>query len=182
MISRGSTRRGTPCSIAAMVTVFEFDSVSRPLVIRRAIVLADGTRCMLRASGVSERRRRVAHSVTTPTEPPKPRLDAVKPPPLAAQPDESRLPADRRYTASGRRAVAAWRRGPASRCAKFSNTASSPVAWWSCTRDGPCLSVPIVFNRTRPAARRGLIGPQSAMYPCELDESRSAGRTRRSAP
>src|SRR4051812_42621345 len=42
-----STRRGTPCSIAAMVTVSDLDSVSRPLVIRRAIVLADGTRCRL---------------------------------------------------------------------------------------------------------------------------------------
>jgi hypothetical protein len=73
MTSRSSTSRGTPCSIAAMVTVSDFDSVSRPVAMSRAIVRADGTRCRLWASGVSARRRRVAHSVTTRTEPLNPR-------------------------------------------------------------------------------------------------------------
>ena len=42
MISRASTSVGTPASMAATVTVSAFDSVSIPIVIRRAIVLADG--------------------------------------------------------------------------------------------------------------------------------------------
>ena len=44
MISRASTRVGTPASIAATVTVSAFVSKSRPIVMRRAIVLADGIR------------------------------------------------------------------------------------------------------------------------------------------
>jgi len=44
MISRASTRVGTPASIAVTVTVSAFESVSRPTVMRRAIVLADGIR------------------------------------------------------------------------------------------------------------------------------------------
>ena len=38
----GLDRVGTPASIAATVTVSAFVSKSRPIVIRRAIVLADG--------------------------------------------------------------------------------------------------------------------------------------------
>ncbi len=44
MISRASTRVGTPASIAATVTVSAFESKFRPIVMRRAIVLADGIR------------------------------------------------------------------------------------------------------------------------------------------
>jgi hypothetical protein len=44
MISRASTRVGTPASIAATVTVSGFESRSRPIVRRRAIVLAEGIR------------------------------------------------------------------------------------------------------------------------------------------
>ncbi|TFV29785.1 hypothetical protein E4K64_36995 [Bradyrhizobium frederickii] len=42
MISRASTKVGTPASIAAIVTVSAFVSKSRPIIMRRAIVLADG--------------------------------------------------------------------------------------------------------------------------------------------
>ncbi len=42
MISQASTRVGTPASIAATVTVSAFLSMSRPIVMRRAIVLLDG--------------------------------------------------------------------------------------------------------------------------------------------
>jgi hypothetical protein len=41
MISRASTRVGNPASIAATVTVSALVSKSRPIVMRRAIVLAD---------------------------------------------------------------------------------------------------------------------------------------------
>ena len=44
MISRASTKDGTPASIAATVTVSAFVSRSPPIVMRRAIVLADGIR------------------------------------------------------------------------------------------------------------------------------------------
>src|ERR1700712_4388218 len=58
MISRASTNKGTPRSTAATVTVSDFDSVSRPVVISRAMVLADGTLCRAWSSTVSARRRR----------------------------------------------------------------------------------------------------------------------------
>jgi hypothetical protein len=76
MISRVSTRLGTPASIAATVTVSAFVSKSRPIVMRRAIVLADGIRCRFSTSAFSARRLRVAHSLMTRSEPRKPR--AVK--------------------------------------------------------------------------------------------------------
>lgn len=44
LISRASTSLGTPASIAAMVTESTFDEVSLPVVIRGAIVRADGIR------------------------------------------------------------------------------------------------------------------------------------------
>lgn len=66
----------TPASIAAIVTVSAFVSRSRPIVMRRAIVLADGIRCRFCVSTFSARRLRVAHSLTTRSEPGKPR--AVK--------------------------------------------------------------------------------------------------------
>jgi hypothetical protein len=50
MISRASTKRGTPSSMAAMVIVSAFESVSRPVVISRAIVRAEGTRWRFSAS------------------------------------------------------------------------------------------------------------------------------------
>ncbi|WP_204325460.1 hypothetical protein, partial [Stenotrophomonas maltophilia] len=46
MISRALTRVGTPAAIAAIVTVSAFVSKSRPIIIRRAIVLVDGDRCI----------------------------------------------------------------------------------------------------------------------------------------
>jgi hypothetical protein len=44
MISRASTKVGTPASIAATMTVTALVSKSRPIVMRRAIFLADGIR------------------------------------------------------------------------------------------------------------------------------------------
>jgi hypothetical protein len=58
MTSRASTSAGTPDSIAAIVTVSAFDGVSLPIVISRAMVLADGTHCRFSASAFSARRRR----------------------------------------------------------------------------------------------------------------------------
>ena len=42
IVSRASTSKGTPPSIAAMVIVSDFDRISRPVVMSRAIVLAEG--------------------------------------------------------------------------------------------------------------------------------------------
>lgn len=69
MIWRASPRDGTPASIAAIVTVSAFVSRSRPIVMRRATVLADGIRRSFRASAFSALRLRVAHSLTTRSEP-----------------------------------------------------------------------------------------------------------------
>ena len=44
MSSRASTKRGSSFSMAAIVTVSAFESLSLPMVINRAIVLADGMR------------------------------------------------------------------------------------------------------------------------------------------
>jgi hypothetical protein len=44
IISRASTKVGTPASIAATMTVSALVSKSRPFVMRRAIFLADGIR------------------------------------------------------------------------------------------------------------------------------------------
>lgn len=71
MISRASTSNGTPASTAATVSVSAFESVSRQVVISRAMVLAEAMRCRGSASACSARRRRVAHSVTTRSEPRK---------------------------------------------------------------------------------------------------------------
>ncbi|MDA9405183.1 hypothetical protein XH79_41475 [Bradyrhizobium sp. CCBAU 45389] len=60
MISRASTRVGTPASIAETVTASAFVSKSRPMVIRRAMVLADGilsTEAALLAHGSLKRRQ-----------------------------------------------------------------------------------------------------------------------------
>ena len=71
MISRASTSSGTPPSIAATMTVSAFESPSRPIVISRAMVRADGVR--LRAPSVfSACRAACAHSVTTRRQPRKP--------------------------------------------------------------------------------------------------------------
>ena len=51
--SRASTSRGTSFSIAAIVTVSDFESVSRPMVRSRAKVLEDGMRRRLPASTFS---------------------------------------------------------------------------------------------------------------------------------
>ncbi len=72
--SRASTSRGTPPSIAATVTVSDLDSISRPVVMSRAIVLAEGVRCRPSTSTFSARRRRPAHSETTRKHPRKPRV------------------------------------------------------------------------------------------------------------
>lgn len=45
MISHASVSGGMACSIAAMVMLSDLVSVSRPVVINRAMVRADGTRC-----------------------------------------------------------------------------------------------------------------------------------------
>lgn len=72
MISRASTKDGTPFSIAAIVTVSAFERVWRPIVIKRAIVRADGMRWRFSVSAFSARRRRVAHSLTTLSDPRNP--------------------------------------------------------------------------------------------------------------
>src|SRR6185437_13989962 len=73
MISRASTRDGTPVSIAATVTFSAFVCRSRPIVMSRAIVLADGILWRFCMSALSARRLRVAHSPMTRSEPRNPR-------------------------------------------------------------------------------------------------------------
>jgi hypothetical protein len=75
MISRASTSVGRPVSIAAIVTVSAFDSESPPVVISRVRARADGKRLRLSAFALSERRRRVAHSVTTRVDPEIPGIE-----------------------------------------------------------------------------------------------------------
>lgn len=74
MMLRASTSSGTPSSTAAIVTASDLESASRPVVISRAIVLAEGTRRKVPASAFSARRRRPAHSETTRKQPRKPCL------------------------------------------------------------------------------------------------------------
>src|ERR1700712_1076025 len=59
---RASTRVGTQLSMAAMVTASALLRWLRVVVIRRAMVLADGTRWSCWFVAFSARRRRVAHS------------------------------------------------------------------------------------------------------------------------
>ncbi|MBY3217724.1 hypothetical protein HFO21_25750 [Rhizobium laguerreae] len=66
------TSKGTPPSIAAMVTVSDFVRLSLLVVKRRAIVRAEGIRFNVSASALSAGFRRVAHSLTTRREPRKP--------------------------------------------------------------------------------------------------------------
>jgi hypothetical protein len=56
-------------SIAATVRVSAFDSASRPAVIKRAIVLAEGVRRNPASSIFSARRLRHAYSETTRNDP-----------------------------------------------------------------------------------------------------------------
>ena len=72
MTARVSISGATPPSIAAMVTVSDFVRLSRPVVMSRAMVRADGTRRKLSASAFSARRRRAVHSETTRRHPRKP--------------------------------------------------------------------------------------------------------------
>jgi hypothetical protein len=65
MMPRAPTSKGTPPSIAAMVTVSDFVRLSLLVVKRRAIVQAEGMRFNVSASALSARFRRVAHSLTT---------------------------------------------------------------------------------------------------------------------
>ncbi|PBB28959.1 hypothetical protein CK214_28305 [Mesorhizobium sp. WSM3882] len=69
---RASTSRGTPRLEAAIMTVSALLRRSRAVVISRAIVLADGTLWSCWSDACSARRRRVAHSLTTPRRPRKP--------------------------------------------------------------------------------------------------------------
>jgi hypothetical protein len=55
MTLRASTSSGTPLSIAAIATDSDLESVSRPVVISRAMVLAEGTRRKLEISAFSAR-------------------------------------------------------------------------------------------------------------------------------
>jgi len=73
MISRASTRSGTPLSIVATVTVSALESRSRATVMSRAIVRDEGVR-VSPLSACSALRRRVDHSVTTRKLPRKPWL------------------------------------------------------------------------------------------------------------
>lgn len=63
MISRASTRFGTPAAIVTTVTISAFVSKSRPIVTRCAIVQADGIRWRFCASAFSARRPRVVYSL-----------------------------------------------------------------------------------------------------------------------
>ena len=64
--SRASATVGPPSSIAAMATVAAFVRLSRPMVISRAIVRAEGTRARLLASVLSARRRKVLQNEAYP--------------------------------------------------------------------------------------------------------------------
>ena len=68
---RASTSSGMPLSIAGKSISSTLEGASRSLVIRRAIVRAEGVR-LSASSAFSARRRRVAHSLTTRREPRKP--------------------------------------------------------------------------------------------------------------
>lgn len=72
MMSRALTNKGTPPSIAAMVTVSDFVRLSLLVVKRRAIVRAEGMRFNVSASALSDRFRRAAHSLTTRRKPRNP--------------------------------------------------------------------------------------------------------------
>jgi len=71
MTSLASARGSTPSSMAATVTVSDFQSESRLTVVSRAMVLAGGIRSRFSLLAFSGRRR-VAHLLTTRSEPRNP--------------------------------------------------------------------------------------------------------------
>jgi len=95
--SRASTSAGTPSSTAATVSVSALVKRSRPVVSHRARVRADGTRCSRSILACSARRRRVAHSPTTRSDPRKPCPFALRQSSVAL-----RLPASHWASSQGR--------------------------------------------------------------------------------